>query len=449
MAKERPAPSMPEAIDAEKTILGAIMLDNKAFYEVAESIGPEDFFLNAHQRIFAVMAALAEDQEVIDIITMTNRHEKRGELSVIGGGAYISSLIDGVPHSVGVDSYVKILREKAILRRAVHLGRGIEAKALEHFANAAEVVAKANDGALSLTMESRQRTAEPLSAIIPRMHKELVERQSVSEDRPIGLRTGLKKLDASLKGYHLGEYVIISGATGDGKTSLALQAIIANMFDSVPTLMFSKEMTAESIAMRLLAAVGDWSHEELRDPRGVDMYTFQKLPALLDNMGKWPLWVDDASGLHIREVVARIRAFARRHKRVNDPRLLVVLDYLQLVNGDGDNTVERLNHVSGSVRDLTKREKLAMLALSQYSRPEGKVKRRPSLMDLKGSGQLEQDAFTVLACYRPQDEYTRYQGSDEILALKNRNGETGLAAKVKYDTKKLIFEEREDKHKDE
>ncbi len=437
--------AMPSAVGAEKTILGAIMLDNKMFYEAAEQIDIEDFYLDAHRRIFACMAAVVEDQKAIDIITVTDRLEKRGEVNAVGGVAYVSSLIDGVPHQPSISSYTKIVRDKALLRKAIHCGLNIQSQASEHFADAQEVISQANEAAMNLTLDQRKRLAEPLSAIMPRMLKELYEYRKVDAERDaIGLRTGLKALDKKTTGYRLGEYVIVSGGTADGKTSMAIQAIIANLYDDVPTLLFSHEMTSEAIAMRILAAVGELEHSELRDSRSVNMFEIEKLPKLCETLGKWPLWVDDASGLHVREIVARIRAFVRRNKVK-----LVVVDYIQLVKGDGESSTERLTDVSGHLREIAKDEKIALLALCQYGRMENKTKRRPTLMDLKGASSLEQDAHMVLACYRPQDENMVYRGNDEIIILKQRNGPTGLGAAVTYDKRKLLFEPREDRHKDE
>ena len=421
---ERP---LPHNLEAERSILGAIILDNHALNAAIEKIRSEDFFLSQHRQIFERMIQLGEKQQAIDVVTLMDDLTRRGELESAGGVAYLSQLADGLPRVTNVEHYARIVKEKAVLRSLIFSASAIQEQALAA-GDDADVILDRAESVIFQLAEDRVKAGLIGVKELVRDNYERLERIFSEGRRITGLASGYPGLDNETAGLQPSELIILAARPSMGKTALAL-----NIAENValrlrePVAVFSLEMSKESLLLRLLASEARVDAHKFRTGHmGRD--DWGKITGALTNLAEAPLWIDDSASSTVMEIGAK----ARRLKRDRGLSLLVV-DYLQLVvpthTGRGTNRQEEVSSISRGLKGLAKELKVPVLVLSQLTRAPERDERKPQLSDLRESGAIEQDADVVLFINRPNFYKTDMPEQDrakaELIIAKQRNGPTG------------------------
>jgi replicative DNA helicase len=423
-AIERP---LPNNLEAERSILGAILLDNHALNAAIEKIRSEDFFLSQHRQIFERMIQLGEKQQAIDVVTLMEDLSRRGELEAAGGIAYLSQLADGLPRVTNVEHYARIVKEKAVLRSLIFSASAIQEQALAA-GDDADVILDRAESVIFQLAEDRVKVGLIGVKELVRDNYERLEKIFSEGRRITGLTTGYPGLDNETAGLQPSELIILAARPSMGKTALAL-----NISENValrlrePVAVFSLEMSKESLLLRLLASEARVDAHKFRTGH-MNRDDWGKVTGALTNLADAPLWIDDSASSTVMEIGAK----ARRLKRDRGLSLLVV-DYLQLVvpthMGRGTNRQEEVSSISRGLKGLAKELKVPVLVLSQLTRAPERDDRKPQLSDLRESGAIEQDADVVLFINRPNFYKTDLPEEDrakaELIIAKQRNGPTG------------------------
>jgi len=422
--------TLPHNLEAERSVLGAILIQNDAYNMAAELLRPEDFYRDAHRRIFDKIIALAERRTAVDFVTLKEELVRAGELDAVGGPAYIASLVDGVPRATNVEYYAKIVKEKSILRNLIGAANTILQDAYEADQDAAEILDRAEHSIFQIA-EGRIRTGFISLYDIAQDSVEAIQKAHEEKQLITGVSTGFHDLDRLTSGLQRGDLIIIASRPSMGKTSLAL-----NMAQYVGTKtdktvgVFSLEMSREQLFLRMLSSESQIDGHNLRTGflRSDD---WGRLTEALGVLGQAKVYIDDSPGMGVLEMRAKARRLAAEHGLH-----LIIVDYIQLMQGRGrfDNRTQELGAISRALKMLAKELNAPVVVLSQLSRaPEARSDHRPQLSDLRESGALEQDADVVLLIYR-EDRYNPQAENDsvaEIIVAKQRNGPT--------DTVKLAF----------
>lgn len=415
---------MPHHLDAECSILGAVILDNLRLGDACEYVTPARFYRAAHRQIFAAMLELAERRDVIDPVTLAAELERAGHLEDVGGRAYLTALVDGVPRGLNVPEYARIVREKADLRDLILAGNRMIAKAYEAREDAAEVLEEAEQAILGLADGTVSTGFESMRSIAAR-GMELLEVTCQAKQAVTGVPSGFPDLDDVTRGFQPGTLVILGARPGAGKSSLAMN--IAQHAASTGRVVgvFSLEMSNDELFMRQLASTAEMDSHRLQSGY-IGQGDWRRIAAAIGTLSESSLYIDETPAIGVFQVRSR----ARRLKAEHGLHLLVI-DYLQLMGSSDrrDSRALELGAITSALKALSKELKIPILALSQLSRETEKRERdhRPRLSDLRDSGSLEQDADIVLFIYRPemylQDDDNR--GVAEILIAKHRNGPVG------------------------
>src|SRR6202162_2990895 len=391
---ERP---MPQNVEAERSILGAILLDNNAINPAIDKLKPEDFFHDHHRRIYQQMIALGETQQAIDLVTLTEQLQRSGELESVGGAAYISQLMDGVPHITNVEHYARIVKEKSLLRGLIHATSAIQQQALEAEDDADAILDRAESSIFQLA-EDRVRLG------LVGMHDVVAEstghisRIFEGGHRITGLATGYDMLDDLTSGLQPSELIILAARPSMGKTAFGLNlAENIGVRGNKPVAIFSLEMSKESLLLRLLSADAKIDSHKFRTGH-LNQEDKARIPKSLSHLSEAPLWIDDAGSATVVEMGAKLRRL-KRDKGLS----LVIVDYLQLVSARGrfGSRQEEVASISRGLKGLAKELPIPALVLSQLSRAPEREERGPQLSDLRESGAIEQDADVVMFIYRP------------------------------------------------
>jgi replicative DNA helicase len=418
---ERP---LPQNLDAERSILGAILLDNHALNAAIENIKAEDFFLEQHRRVFNQMIALGESQQAIDLVTLTESLHRVGELEASGGAPYLASLADGMPRVSNVEHYARIVREKALLRNLIHATHNIQQRALEGEEGADTILDNAESSIFALAEDRVKAGLIPIKDIV-RDNFERLERIFREGKSITGVSTGYMELDKLLSGFQNSELLILAARPSQGKTALAL-----NLAENIairsekPVAVFSLEMSKESLLQRLVASVAQIDAHKFRTGH-LSREDWRRMTEALGQISSAPLWIDDAGSTSVLEIGAK----ARRLKRDKGLSLLIV-DYLQLITGRGrfNNRQEEVSSISRGLKGLAKELQIPVLVLSQLTRAPEREERGPQLSDLRESGAIEQDADVVMFIYRPHwakmGASPEERDQAEIQVAKQRNGPT-------------------------
>jgi replicative DNA helicase len=421
---ERP---LPQNLEAERSILGAVLLDNHALNAAVEKLRSEDFFLPQHRRIFERMIHLGEKQQAIDTVTLMEDLTRRGELEAAGGVAYLSQLADGLPRVTNVDHYARIVKEKSVLRNLIYSASAIQEQALEA-ADDADVILDRAESKIFQLAEDRVRAGLMGVKDLVKENYERLEKIFSEGRRITGLATGYPGLDNETAGLQPSELIILAARPSMGKTALALNiAENVALRQREPVAIFSLEMSKESLLLRLLASEARVDAHKFRTGH-MNRDDWGKITGALANLGEAPIWIDDSASSTVLEMGAK----ARRLKRDRGLSLMVV-DYLQLVvpsnSGRGTNRQEEVSSMSRALKGLAKELKVPIVVLSQLTRAPEREERRPQLADLRESGAIEQDADVVLFINRPNFYKTDLPEEDrakaEIIIAKQRNGPTG------------------------
>jgi len=416
-----PERTLPHNLDAEKSVLGAILIHNDAFNHAAELIDAKDFFRDAHRRIFDKMVALSERGHVIDFITLKEELSRAGELDEIGGPSYIAALADGVPRSANVEYYARIVKEKSTLRSLIHSANKILTEAYEAEEEPDTLLDEA-ERAIFAIAEGRIRAGfVPLRDLVQTSFA-AIEKLQQNKGAITGVPSGFPDLDEMTTGLHPGDLVVVAARPSMGKTSLVL-----NIAQYVGTHTFSLEMSKEQLFMRMLTSEARIDAHRFRSGY-LNEQDYGKLSHALGTLAEARVFIDDTASIGVLEM----RAKARRLKAEHGLDLLII-DYLQLMQGRGrfESRQQEVSAISRSLKGLAKELSCPIIALSQLSRaPEGRTDHRPQLSDLRESGAIEQDADVVFFIYRPEvydkeEARPEDQGIAEIIIGKQRNGPIG------------------------
>jgi len=416
----------PQNIEAEESLISAILVDNNTLLDVIEILAPEDFYRTAHQKIFAAITDLFNKAEPIDLVTLANKLKEKGHLEEIGSASYLARLVDTVPLAVNAQHYAKIVHDKAALRRLIEKANAIVKRCFEERGNADDVIDFAESAIFEISEKKSQQAFYPLSKIILGNIETLEENQG-NRSLVTGVPTGFSRLDNLTSGFQNSDLIILAARPSMGKTALALNiARNAAVDANIPVAVFSLEMSKEQLSLRMLCSEARIDSSRLRGGF-FSMEDWHRLTDAAGILSESPIYIDDSASLSAMD----IRAKARRLKMEKNIGL-VVIDYLQLMQGraGAERRDIEISEISRSLKALAKELDLPVLALSQLNRMlEQRNDKRPRLSDLRESGALEQDADVVAFIYRDEvynkEEDNPNKGVAEILLSKQRNGPTG------------------------
>ena len=420
--------TLPANVDAERSILGAVLLDNFAYNQAAEHLRTEDFSLDSHRRIYARMVDLAESSRPIDMITLIEELERHKDLQAIGDVAYVSSLMEGLPERPSIEHYVKIVRDKALLRGVISACTTAMARASDQSDAAEDVL---SDTEAAIFQLSEKRIGRGFMGV-----QEIVKETFGSVDallqrgqRITGLATHYTDLDEMTSGLQRSDLVIIAARPSMGKTAFVMNiAENAAIEDQQVVGVFSLEMSREALLMRLLCSQARVDAHKMRTGSLWQDDT-KKVVRAMEQLAHAPIFIDDTPGISLSEM----RAKARRLKQSQGRLDLIIVDYLQLMSGGGkrfENRTQEVSAISRGLKALAKELSVPVIALSQLSRaPESRGgDHRPQLADLRESGSIEQDADLVMFIFREEvykQDDPELQGRAEIIIGKQRNGPIG------------------------
>jgi replicative DNA helicase len=416
----------PQAVEAEQSVLGSILIDRDAILKVADFLAPADFYRQQHAEIYEAMLALHGQREPIDLVTLGEELGRRDRLELVGGPPYLAQLMNAVPTAVHVEHYANIVERKAVLRNLIAAAGRIAAVGYEE-ANDAEV---AVDRAEAILFEVSQRRGvggfQSLATLLGEAYDRL-EYLHEHRGQILGIPSGLSQLDALLGGFQPSDLIILAARPSVGKTSLALNvAQHAAVREGKRVAMFSLEMSKEQLALRLLSAESGISPRPLQTGF-VDETDWSKIAQVMNDMASAPMWIDDSPALSVMELRTKARRLEAEQHGVD----LIIVDYLQLMQASTPtkepNRVQEVSEISRGLKQLARELKVPVMALSQLSRGvEQRGSAEPRLSDLRESGALEQDADVVIFLYR-EGEQTPDSEVELVKAkvAKHRNGPIG------------------------
>jgi len=420
----------PQAVEAEMSVLGSIMIDDDSIGKTIEILEPSFFYRTAHQKIYMAALNLYERDEPVDLVTLSEELKKQKILEEVGGSYYLTELSQSVPSAANVEYHARIVLEKYILRKLIVESASIAQECYEAREDAYHILDRSEQRIFGLS-ENRLRRA--FQHISPIMHDafETIERFHERQGAVTGLGTGFTRLDELTSGFQQGELIVVAGRPSMGKTAFCLNvARHMAVEDKAPIGIFSLEMSKRQLAMRLLCAEARVDAHGVRTGRLAEK-EWQKLSMCVGVLTEAPIYIDDSPGMGVLE----LRAKARRLKKEKDVQMVIV-DYLQLMQGPKgvESRQQEISTISRSLKALAKELDVPVIALSQLSRAVEMRggDRRPMLSDLRESGAIEQDADVVLFIYRPEfygkatdDMGNSLEGVAELIIGKQRNGPVG------------------------
>jgi replicative DNA helicase len=419
--------TLPHNLEAERSVLGAILVHNDAFNTAAQVIDGRDFYRDAHRRIFDRMVALSERGEAIDFITLKEELSRGGDLEEVGGPAYVASLVDGVPRATNVEYYARIVKEKATLRNLIYAANKILTNAYEADQESDLILDEAESSIFAVADDRLKAGFVPMRELVnesfPKIEQLFEHKRLVT-----GVPTGFVDLDEMTRGLQPGDLVIIAARPSMGKTSLVLNIAQHVAVQGEHTVgFFSLEMSKESLFIRLLTSEAQIDSHRLMSGHIADR-DYSRISHALEKLSSMRLFIDDTANISVLEMRAKSRRLQAEHGLS-----LIVVDYIQLMSARGryENRTLELASISRSLKGLAKELNAPIVVLSQLSRaPESRSDHRPQLSDLRESGALEQDADVVILIYR-DDAYNRDPnnpdaGTAELILAKQRNGPTGI-----------------------
>jgi replicative DNA helicase len=416
----------PQNMEAEQSVLGGVLIENEAVNKVMEILDGDDFYRDAHRKIFNALITLSERDEPADLITLTNELRKTNQLDSVGGASYVVSLIDSVPTAANIEYYAKIVKEKAILRKLIETSTNIITQSYEDRGDVESFL----DEAERAIFEISERRVKPSFYSIRDIVKEsfkTIERLFEKKEFVTGVPSGFKELDRLTAGFHASDLIIVAGRPSMGKTALCLNlAQFAAIEKRIPVAIFSLEMSKEQLVIRVLCSEAQVEGTRLRTGFLTES-DWPKLTLAAGNVSDAPIFIDDTAAISVLE----LRAKARRLKGEHGLGMLII-DYLQLMKGRTrvESRQQEISEISRSLKALAKELTIPVIAVSQLSRKtEERTGNRPQLSDLRESGAIEQDADLILFLYRDEvynrSEDNPNKGKAELIIGKQRNGPIG------------------------
>lgn len=418
---------LPHDIQAEQSVLGSIFIKPDKMIEVAEYLKPDDFYRPAHKILFKAMVSLADRGEAIDIVTVKSSLESTDELGMVGGISYIAEVVNAVPTSAHAEHYAKIVAKKAQLRSIIGNLSDSIGNAYDEDMDIDEIITKTERSLIEVSQASNKSSFRPIHDVLLENHAKIEERSN-NTSQITGIETGFYDFDKLTTGLHEDNLIVLAARPAMGKTALAL-----NIAQNVATksnkavAVFSLEMGAESLVERMLSAEGTIINHHIRTGN-LTVNEWQRLIYAQGQLAEAPIFIDDTAGVKITD----IRARARRLSQETDGLGLIVIDYLQLIQGSrSDNRQQEVSEISRQLKIIAKELKVPVIALSQLSRGvEQRNDKRPIMSDLRESGSIEQDADIVAFLYRDAYYQDKKEGQPEnditeLIIRKNRHGNLG------------------------
>jgi replicative DNA helicase len=424
MANNPPQKLPPQSTEAEQSIIGALLLEKEALPKVLEILKPENFYREAHREVFQAMIKLFEQNEPLDLITLTECLRKLDKLEAVGGASYLASLTEQIPTAANVEYYAKIVKEKSILRKLIYSATEIVAKGYSKQEDVGEVLDFAEKSIFEIAEYQIKPSFSQLKEVLKGSFK-TIEKLYEKKELVTGVPTGFTEIDRMTSGLQPSELIIIAGRPSMGKTALCLNmAHYAASDTRVPVAIFSLEMSKEQIALRMLCSEARVDAHKLRSGF-LGESDWPKLTRAAGILSESKIFIDDTPSLPVLEMRAKARRLKAEHGLG-----MVIVDYLQLMRGMGkmDNREQEISEISRSLKALAKEIQVPVVALSQLNRRvEDRAEKRPMLADLRESGAIEQDADVILFLYRDEvyNPNSEARGTADVIIGKQRNGPTG------------------------
>jgi replicative DNA helicase len=431
---------LPANLEAEKALLGALLLNNTLFEEVQGTLEPADFALPAHQRVFKSLVELRSQNEPLDLVTVTERLHHKGELEAVGGAEYVGELVSGIPRLTSAAHYAKIIKDRSLLRQLIQRASQIIAQAYSSSEEPGVVLAQAEQAILEVGDQTLRSTLMGLSELAPHATATL-EGLILRGQNVTGISTKFPYLDATTSGLQRSDFIILAARPSVGKTAFALTTALNVARQGQTVAFFSLEMSSEQVFFRLLSMFSGMDLQQLRTGR-IPRSRQAEVALKIDQMSALPIYIDDSPVLTMLDIGAKLRRLATKQ-----PVDLVVIDYIGLVKplGKSENRNQEVAGISRGLKALAKELKVPVVALSQLSRaPEKRGEgKEPLLSDLRDSGSLEQDADLVLFLHRnvvARDEDADTRTRAKLIIAKQRNGPTGLVDLTFIESQAQFFE---------
>jgi replicative DNA helicase len=414
----------PQNIEAEQSVLGSLLIDPDVILKVSSFLRPEDFYRETHQAIYRAMLALHERRLPTDLITVVDELGRQNQLDLVGGAAYLTSLINMVPTSIHAEHYARIVERTSLMRRLITAAGQIAALAYEEREEADEVIDRAEQILFEVSQRRVSKSLVPISEIIKKYY-DRIEYLVEHRDETLGVPTGFADLDRLLGGLQPSDLIIIAARPGVGKTSLATSiACNAALKHNAVVAIFTLEMSAEQLVQRMIASNAGLDSQRLRLGRIEDM-EWEQFTRVSGTLADTAIFIDDTPSPSPMEVRTKARRLAAEYDLD-----LIIIDYLQLMQSGerrSENRVQEISYISRSLKSLARELHVPVIALSQLSRAvESRQDKRPQLSDLRESGSIEQDADVVMFIYRDEmyNEDTERVHIADIIVAKHRNGPT-------------------------
>lgn len=419
----------PQNLEAEQAVLGAIFLEPSSLTTASEVLAPEDFYRGAHQRIFEAMIRLNDKGEAVDLITVTEELSSTNILEDVGGMGYLTELADSVPTAANIEYYAKIVEEKSILRRLIRTATAIAQDGFTREDEVETLLSEAEKSILEVSQKKKAGSFHHIKDVLVRTFDNIETLHNRAGD-VTGIATGFAELDQITAGFQRNDLIIVGARPSMGKTAFALniaQNVATKTGENVA--IFSLEMGAEQLVMRMLCAEGNIDAQRLRTGSLTDE-DWGKLIMAMGSLSNAGIFIDDTPGVKIQDIQAK----CRRLKQEQGGLGMVMIDYLQLILGSGknpDNRQQEVSEISRSLKGLARELEIPIIALSQLSRGvEQRQDKRPMMSDIRESGSIEQDADIVAFLYRDDyyDKESENKNIIEIIIAKQRNGPTGTVS---------------------
>jgi len=416
----------PHSLEVEKAVLGGILVDNKNLNIVLSIITPDDFYTESNRKILKEIMEMIDKDRPVDLVSLTDALQRSGILDVVGGAAYVSSLVDGIPKSLNIEYHAQIVKEKALLRRLIFSSAKIISSSYEQKDDADQLLDAAQMAIIEVAEQRIKTGFVPLSRLTDDTVK-MIDTLRHRKESVTGVPSGFKDIDALTAGFHGSEFVVIAGRPSMGKTALCLNiSHYVGVNTDFAVGFFSLEMAQEQLVVRLLCSDAQVDLGNVRKGY-IDDREFERLMLSAESLAQAKIFVDETPALTVIEMKAK----ARRLKMEQNLDILFV-DYLQLMRPGArfENRVQEMSFISRSMKELAKEMKIPVVGISQLSRAPEKMRAKPipQLSDLRESGALEQDADVVIFIYRPEyynREDESLHGLADVIVAKQRNGPTG------------------------
>jgi replicative DNA helicase len=418
--------TLPSNLEAERSILGAILLDDKALFAVFESLKTQDFYLDSHRKVFEKMLHLMNNSRPIDLVTLKEELQRANQLESVGGAAYLASLTDGLPRAINIEYYAQIVKEKSTLRRMIQVSNEIMARSYQDEEAAEEILQHLEKAIFDIASQQFHSGFASITPVVSDVFREIEELSN--QKAPVtGLETGFIDLDKMTSGLHPSDLIIVAARPGLGKTSLCLNIAQHAAIRQRKTVgIFSLEMSKEQLVKRLLCSEARIDSHRINTGY-LSKEDWTRLSRVSGDLSETKIFIDDSASITVPELRSKSRRLKLEHGLD-----LVIVDYMQLMSGSNqryENRTQEISQISRGLKGIAKELSLPLIAVSQLSRAveARRGDHRPQLSDLRESGSIEQDADVVLFIYREDmiNPTEDNNGLAELIIGKQRNGPTG------------------------